>query len=95
MNTSTRPGFEEFFAACCKRFSKAMQEMTDDPRAKVMPRDAMVTAIVMACSRTSALAITGSEINMEDVEFLGAQLVEMAKSMRQTAADKGIIRRRQ
>lgn len=90
-----RPGFDEFFAASYKRISKAMKEMTDDPRANAMPRDAMVTALVMACNRSAALAITASEISMEDVEFLAGTLVETVKTMRQSAADKGMIRRQQ
>lgn len=90
-----RPGFDEFFKASHGHISKAMKEMLDDPRAKGMPRDAAVTAVVMACNRTAALAITASEISMEDVEFLAGTLVEMVREMRQSAADKGLIRRQQ
>lgn len=40
-------------------------------------------------------AAAGSEISMEDVEFLAGMLPEMVKTMRQAAADKGLIRRHQ
>lgn len=89
------PAFEEFFMASLNHISKAMREMMDDPRARAMPRDAAVTAVVMACNRAAGLAITASEISMEDVQFLSGTLVEIVKMLRQSAADKGLTRRNQ
>lgn len=87
--------FGAFSAACYEHVGRAMKEMADDPRAKAFPRDVMVTALAMACIRAGALSLTASEISMEDVEFLAGTLTEEVKRMRQSAADKGLIRRQQ
>ena len=95
MASTEVPRFNEFFAAAYKHMFKAMQEMSDDPRAKALPRDVMLTALATACIRTCALTIVPSEISMADVEYLGSLLGEEVKLMRQKAAGRGLIKRRQ
>lgn len=84
--------FGAFHLAAYQHICKAMKEMSDDPRGKAFPRDVMLTALAMACVRSCALALTPSDISMDDVAFIGNSLSDEVKRMRQSAADKGLIR---